>query len=170
MFSSLPAEPQKIGHLNCVLTYILYQHSWSSRSGEGWNCPLGSFLICSDCAYITYPVGNGGQALLQAVKQSCVWLKTTLSWNINIPAGPRHALGSNCFTSNRDWAEWVSHLVKMEENGIVLWPGRNDGNVTCMCFLKGETVWVLWHRLSRESCADLFHILKKNSSLTQVGP
>lgn len=46
------------------------------------NCPLrSSQLSCSDCAYkASRKLGevNRGQALLQAVKQLCVWLKTTL--------------------------------------------------------------------------------------------
>lgn len=60
--------------------------------GERWDCPFGSSLSCSDCAYKAsrkLEAVNRGQVVLWAVKQLCVWLKTTLSWNINIPAGSR---------------------------------------------------------------------------------
>lgn len=61
------------------------------RSMENrWSCPFGSSLGRPDCAYkASRKQGevNSGQAVLQAVKQPAVWLKTTLSWNVNIPAG-----------------------------------------------------------------------------------
>lgn len=76
--------------------------------GERWNCPFGSSPSCSDYAYKAgRKLGevNRGQAVLQAVKQLCVWLKTTSSWNVNIPAGSHHALSPRCFTGGHDGLE-----------------------------------------------------------------
>lgn len=84
---------------------------------------------------------NGTQALLQAVKQLCVWLKTTLSWNINIPAGSCLAFSPYCFTGSHDGPRGASSSIKVEEEEkVVLWLGRNIGNGTFIRFLNRDTV------------------------------
>lgn len=45
---------------------------------------------------------NRGQAALRAVKQLCVWLKTTLSSSINIPTCSWRAFKPHCFTGRHD--------------------------------------------------------------------
>lgn len=89
---SLPILIETVKHkyFLCNVTLPLVHISALLLCGERWNCPLGSSLSRSDCAYkARRKLGevNRGQAVLQAVKQLRVWLKTTLSWNINIPAG-----------------------------------------------------------------------------------
>lgn len=147
---SLPIliKPVKHEHFLCNVIMSLVHFSVFLLDGEWWNRPLGSSRSCSDCAYkASRKLGevNRGQAVLQAVKQLCVWLKTTLSWNINIPAGSRHALSPYCFTGSHDGPGGASSWVKMEEEGIVLWLGRNIGNGTCMGLPKsGDAVEVHW--------------------------
>lgn len=54
------------------------------------SCPLRSSLGRPDCAYKAgrkQGEVNSGQAVLRAVKQLAVWLKTTQSWNVNISEG-----------------------------------------------------------------------------------
>lgn len=142
---SLPIliKPVKHKHFLCNVMLPLVHFSVFLLDGEWWNYPLGSSLSCSDCAYkASRKLGevNRGQAVLQAVKQLCVWLNTTLSWNINIPAGSRHALRPYCCTVSHDGPGGASSWVKMVEKGIVLWLGRNIGNGTCTGLPKGNTL------------------------------
>lgn len=111
--------------------------------GERWNCPFGSSPSCSDYAYKAgWKVGevNRGQAVLQAVKQLCVWLKTTSSWNVNIPAGSHHALSPHCFTGGHDGPVGGS-WVKMEEKQIVSWHSKNVESCICAGPPKGVWFW-----------------------------
>lgn len=146
--SPILIKPVKHEHFLYNLIMPLVHFSVFLLDGEWWNHPLGSSLSCSDCAHkASRKLGevNRGQAVLQAVKQLCVWLKTILSWNINIPAGSHHALSPYCFSGRlHDGPGGASSWVKMEEEGIVLWLGRNIGNGTCMGLPKGDTVEVHW--------------------------
>lgn len=104
----------------CITSRCLWSMSLLQLDGEWWNCLLGSSLSCSDCAYkASRKLGavNRGQAVLQAVKQLCVWLKTTLSWNINIPAGPRRALSPYSFTGRHDGSGGSQQLGQDGEGG-----------------------------------------------------
>lgn len=94
----------------------LVHHSNVAR----WRMVKLPFWIVSYCAYkASRKLGeeNGTQALLHAVKQLYVWLKTTLSWNINTPAGTCLVLSPYCFTGSHDGPGGSQQLNQSRREG-----------------------------------------------------
>lgn len=159
-----PVEPTPFLY-NVML--LLLHFSVLLLDGEQWNCPLGSSLCCSDYAYkASRKLGkvNRGQAVLQAVKQLCVWLKTNIELEHKHPSR-LSSCAQPSLLHRQPW--WTRGSQQLGQDG-----GEGDS------FMTKQNCWKLFlHGASKWRCTESEYVCAAsqtqtntlNSSLIQLG-